>query len=38
MLSACRFARQAYQGDSSSWRTLTIVKVNKLNSKLYTYT
>ena len=29
MLSFCHFfepARQAYQGDSSSWRTLTIVK------------
>ena len=41
MLSFCHFfepARQAYQGDSSSWRTLTIVKVDKLNSKLYTYT
>jgi hypothetical protein len=30
-------ARQAYQGDSSSWRTLTIVKFDNVNSELYTY-
>jgi hypothetical protein len=35
-LQACLSARQAYQGYSSSWQTLRVVKTNKLNSKLNT--